>query len=115
MNRRKNFLILDNFFNTENYVKFPKFLSKFLFKFKIQTLKRLITKMKRLESNYVDFSIITNSEDKFYINSSITVDRLSDYRVGLDHTEFMEIKRNVSNIFYIFLYYILFNNLFRIQ
>jgi len=98
MKRRKKILILDNFFNSENYVKFPKFLSKFLFKFKIQTLKRLITKMKRLESNYVDFSVITNSEERFYINSGITVDRLSDYRVGLDHAEFMELKRNVSNI-----------------
>ena len=98
MNRRKKILILDNFFNTENYVIFPKFLLKFLFKYKIQTLKRLITKIKRIESNYVDFSIITNSKKRFYIDDNITIERLSDFRIGLNHTEFMEIKRNVSNI-----------------
>ena len=98
MDRRKKILILDNFFNTENYVKFPKFLSKFLFKFKIQTLKRLITKIKRLESNNVDFSIITNSKERFHIGGNITVDRLSDYRVGLNHTEFMKMQRSISNI-----------------
>ncbi|HEC39588.1 hypothetical protein LCGC14_0577270 [marine sediment metagenome] len=98
MNGRKKILILDNFFNIENYVKLPKFLLKFLFKYKIQTLKRLITKIKHIESNYVDFKIITNSKKRFFIEDDIIIERLSDFRVGLNHTEFMEIKRNVSNI-----------------
>ncbi len=96
-------LILDNFFNFNN------FRSKFKLQYKILKLRGLISKIRKQYRN-VKIEIITVGFEKFYIDKNTNVELLSEYRIKVDRTKFLKIKRKVientkKNLIKVFKYY----------
>jgi UDP-N-acetylglucosamine:LPS N-acetylglucosamine transferase len=84
-------LILDNSFYRNQLFTSNK-IDKYLNYYKRNKLKKLCKKLKAENEKDLKIKIITNRDNKFFINNDIDVQLLSDYRLEIEPLEFLKIK-----------------------
>ncbi|GAG77462.1 unnamed protein product [marine sediment metagenome] len=92
--RQMNVLILDNFFY-RNEIYVPKYLTKFLNYLIKSKLRKLCKKLKVENKENINIKIFTNRDVKFYIDRDIIVDLLSEYRIKIKRSEFLNLRKQI--------------------
>ncbi len=106
-------LILENFFNQNSERVIPAF-RKFTDFYKIQKIKHLSRFLNRKYKEIKQIKVITASENRFHVNDNIKVELLSEFRISIDHDDFVKLKRKMierNKIILIKLY----NNLLKLR
>lgn len=90
-------LILDNFFYTSKFLRMTisKELDRFFLYYNRIKIKNIISRLIKENKGEVYVKVITDSYRKFFINNNVEVELLSDFRINLDHEEYIFIKKKV--------------------
>ena len=106
-------LIFENFFNLNSERIFKSF-KKFLDFYIILRIKSLTKLLYKKYNEIKEIKVVTTRGSKFHIHDNIIVELLSDFRISIDHSEFLKlkkklIKKNRTNILN------LYNNLLKLK
>ncbi|KKL90746.1 hypothetical protein LCGC14_1901610 [marine sediment metagenome] len=88
-------LILDNLFKKNYKIKY-KILNNFLTFYKKIKLESLIQNLIKKYNNKIEFKIISNGNIKFSVINNINIELISDFRINLDRSKFLEIKEKIK-------------------
>ena len=94
MEKKKKILIIDNLFNRD-YLKLTKSLAKFFSFYTDLKLNHLISHLKKKFVEKLDINIITNRETISIKSQDVKVEKLSHFRVKLDHSVYLNIIDNL--------------------